>query len=343
MIRTAEDLERAAAAAGAVLLSTEMVRLRDGSWTISGRFGFDDPWAAARLLCILREEDRDDPDVQAWARLIWDETARAHGIDPRDPRVADAFLEAVHENVKHWIAFAPEEGEQFQSARTTMIEGVGDCDCHAGLVHALVRAASLPSEIRFFEQDDEPVHAVAAIGALGHWAETTIDADYGEHPQAAYQRLGLEAGDRPDIGFLGLEFVTPSDVETRKAELDGYVKSLSADVAGCAKIDAPTRASFGEFQTGWAEFMRDAAGWFNSGAQGRQVAEYADAIRDWQAKIATYCAVSAPTVEKPAQDQTMALVKTVAITVGLVAGAVVVVKLLDLTRTLAPRRAPAAA
>jgi hypothetical protein len=39
----------------------------------------------------------------------------------------------------------------------------------------------------------------------------------------------------------------------------------------------------------------------------------------------------------------MSVVKTVAITVGLVAGAVVVVKLLDLTRMLAPRRAPAAA
>jgi len=343
MIRTEEDLERAAAAAGAVLLSTEMVQLRDGSWTISGRFGFDDPWAAARLLCVLREEDADDPAVQEWARLIWDETARMHGLDPSDPRVADAFLEAVHENVKHWIAFAPEEGEQFQSARTTMIEGVGDCDCHAGLVHALVRAAGLPSEIRFFETDDEPVHAVAATGAMGNWAETTIDAAYGEHPQDAYRRLGLDAGHRPDIGFLGLEFVTPSDVETRKAELDGYVKSLSADVAGCAKIDSATRASFADFAAGWGEFMRDTAGWLNSGAQGRQAAEYADAIRDWQAKIATYCAVSAPAVQKPAVDQAASVIKTVAITVGVVAGAVAVVKLLELGKVFAPRRAPAAA
>lgn len=343
MIRTADDLQRAANAAGAVLMGTELVKLRDGSWTISGRFGYDDPWAAARLLCILAEEDADDPAVQAWAKAIWDETAAAQGLDPRDPAVIQPFLEAVHENVKQWVKFEPEEGERFQSARTTMIERVGDCDCQARLVHALVRSADLPSEIRFFEQEDEPVHAAAAIGELGHWAETTIDAELGEHPQDAYRRLGLDvAGDRPDIGFLGLEFVTPSDVETRKAELDGYVKSLNADVLGCTKINAATRASWEDFVKGWGEFMADQAGWLTSGAQGRQAGEYADAIRDWQAKVATYCSITAPTVNKPPADVAGSVIKTVAITVGLVAGAVVLVKALDLTKALASSRRAAA-
>ena len=203
MDRSPDNLARAALAAGAVLLSHELVQRRDGSWTLSGRFGFEDPWAAARLLCILAEEDAADPAVQDWSREILDETAAAYGTTPDNPTIIDAFVEAVHANVQRFIRFAPEEGERFQSADTTMIEGVGDCDCHARLAHALVRSRGASSELRFFDQDGEPTHAVAAFGTSAgpQWAETTIAAAFGEHPQAAYKRLGLDrANARPDIG-----------------------------------------------------------------------------------------------------------------------------------------------
>jgi len=339
MDRTPADLERAAAAAGARLLSTKRERLSDGSWTLAGVFGFDDPWAAARLLCILAEEDASDPDVQAYGRAILEETARTFHTSPDDPRIHDAFVAAVHWNVQQWIRFAPEEGERFQSARTTMIEGVGDCDCHARLVHALARSQGAGSEIRFFEAEDEPIHAVAALDTSQgpQWAETTIAAEFGEHPQAAYRRLGLDqTGARPDIGFLGLEFVTPGDVATRKKELDAAVSATSADVAACATLDAPTRAAWSSFAGGWATFMGDEPGWFNSGAQGRQAAEYADSIRDWQTKLAAVCKTSAPLVVQQKPDPTVSVLKTVAIVVGLVVGGVVVVKVLD--RVPKPRR-----
>jgi hypothetical protein len=333
--RTQDDLARAAAAAGAVLLATKMERLRDGSWTLAGTFGFEDPWAAARLLCILAEEDAQDPAVRAYGRDILEHVAAAYGTTPDDPSIADAFVQAVHQNVQQWIRFAPEEGERFQSARTTMIEGVGDCDCHARLAHALARSQGAPSEIRFFEDAGEPVHAVAAFGTSGgpQWAETTIGAYFGEHPQEAYRRLGLDkVGARPDIGFLGLEFVTPGDVATRKSELDVYVTATDADVARCTTLDAPTRAAWSSFVTEWRAFMGDTPGWFNSGAQGRQAAEYADTIHDWQTKLAAICTTvlpSAPIVPAAPVDPTVSLLKTIAIVVGVVAGSVVVVKVLD--------------
>ena len=344
MDRSPDDLARAAIAAGAVLLSHELVQRRDGSWTLSGRFGFEDPWAAARLLCILAEEDAADPAVQDWSREILDETAAAYGTTPDDPTIIDAFVEAVHANVQRFIRFAPEEGERFQSADTTMIEGVGDCDCHARLAHALVRSRGASSELRFFDQDGEPTHAVAAFGTSAgpQWAETTIAAAFGEHPQAAYKRLGLDrANARPDIGFLGLEFVTPGNVADRKRELDVYVTATDADVARCTSLDPSTRAAWTDFVVGWRAFLDDAPGWLDAGAQGRQAAEYTDTIHEWQTKLAAICTQtlpSAPVVPTTKADPTVSLLKTLAVVVGVVAGAVVVVKVVDV---LPKRRAVA--
>lgn len=41
--------------------------------------------------------------------------------------------------------------------------------------------------------EDEPTHAVAQLCVDGRcqWAETTVDAFFGEHPLAAASRLGL--------------------------------------------------------------------------------------------------------------------------------------------------------
>jgi hypothetical protein len=343
MQRTIEDLQRAADLAGAVLLGTEEVQLRDGSWTLAGHFGFEDPWAAARLLCILAEEDASDPVVAAWAAHILEQTADENGLAPDDPELADLFAEAVHANVKRFVRFAPEEGERFQSARTTMIEGVGDCDCHARLEHALVRSQGLPSQIVFFEDDGEPVHAVDTIGTTDgmQWAETTIDADFGEHPQEAYARLGLDT--RPDIGGVAdiggtWGFVTPSDVASRKTELDASVKATDADVAQCTTLDQGTRGAWTAFVKAWGTFMADEPGWFSSGAQGRQASEYADELRQWQERLAPRCTLSAPVV--PDEGGLTPIVKIVAVAVSVVAGAVVAGKVADVV--IASRRARAA-
>jgi hypothetical protein len=246
MNRTTSDLQAAAARAGAVLVSTRAVVLRDGSTVIAGRFAFSDPWAAARLLDILAEQDAGDPMVAAWAREILFATADQLGEPLDSPEVRDAFAQALHANVQQQIRFEPEIGEQFQSARATMIEGVGDCDCHARLVHALARSQGLGSCLRYFEHDGEPTHVVAALETSGGpaWAETTIGALFGEHPQKAYRRLGLEAtGDRPDIAGLGS--MSGDDVRALQEAVKAQTTNISAAVLACApKLDAATLADW---------------------------------------------------------------------------------------------------
>lgn len=331
MERTARDLEIAAARSGARLVSTHRTVLADGSSTIGGRFAFQDPWCAARLLDILAEQDAADPVVATWARAMV-EAARAElGDDAEPDDVRDVFAATVHANVQRQIAFVPEVGEQFQSARTTMVQGYGDCDCHARLVHALARSQGLGSTLRFFEHDGEPTHVAAALATTygPAWAETTIDARFGEHPQAAYRRLGLEgAGARADLGFLGLEFVTAGNVRDRKNELDGYVRALAADVKRCAgAIDAPTVGAWDAFAASWRMFMQDDPSWYDAGGQGRQAADFASAIREWQAKLAALCTLSAPTLPTPPSDEVVGFLSTLAVLVAVAGAAGVAVAL----------------
>ena len=320
--RTPSSLAAAARRAGAVLVSTRLVVLRDGSRALEGQFRFEDPWAAARLLTILSDEDAADPVVAAWGRKILDATRASFRRSDR-AAIGDAFAAACHANVQQQIRFVPEVGEQFQSARTTMIQGLGDCDCHARLVHALARSQGLGSTLRFFGTD-EPTHVVAALETSEGpaWAETTIGARFGENPQAAYRRLGLaQAGSRPDIGFLGLEFVTAGNVRDRKAELDAAVSALDADVARCGEnLDDATRGAWRPFVASWRTFLRDDPSWYDAGAQGRQAAEYTETIRAWQQRLAAICTTSAPLVAAPKEEETVSVLKTVAIVVG-VAGA----------------------
>jgi hypothetical protein len=331
MLRTQSDLARAAKKAGATLVGCAPVTLRDGSSTIGGRFEFEDPWAAARLLAILSDEDASDPVPAAWASSILSAVVDELGPGATRAQVHDAFAEALHANVQRQIRFEPEIGEQFQSARATMINGVGDCDCHARLVHAMARSQGMGSALRFFEQKDEPTHVVSALETTTGpaWAETTIDARFAEHPLVAFHRLGLDAtGTRRDLGFLGLEFVSPSNVRDYKKELDGYVSSIDADVAKCATMTPEKRAAWTTFRDGWRSFMADDPGYFNAGGQGRHAAHYADQIRQWQSDLTTLCVLSSPNLPAPPTEAILGVVTTIAIAMGVSAVAGVAVALI---------------
>lgn len=325
-MRTRADLARAAQLAGAVLVDAVPVRRRDGSVVLSGSYEFEDPWAAARLLCILSDEDASDPMVAAWARSI-----------ARQCSTAAQFDEAIHANVKAHVRFDEEEGERFQSASTTMIEGVGDCDCHARLVHALARSQRRPAALRFFERDGEPVHVVDAID--GQWAETTIDAAFGEHPHAAYQRLGLDLGERPDLGCcadvtrIGAfdwthplpRIVVPSTVENKKAQLDAIVRSLDKDAAACSALDASTRAAWHSFVAGWQVFVAQSVSWLATAAEMDQADEYEQQIQAWQARLGAVCKTAAPSLPTSSGPS----LGTVLLAGGALAGAVAIAKALQ--------------
>lgn len=352
-MRTAADLAAVVERVGGiVILSIEEVPVSGGGTRIAARMAFEDPWAAARLLVELADEDASDPVVRAWALDILRATAEAIGesLGPTlSPALSDAFARAIHDNVQAQIKFIQEPLETFQSAAVTMQSGAGDCDDHARLVYALACAGGLNSQLVFFEDEDsgslpmvmlggdgtQPVHVVAQIqdpNGAWQWAETTIAAEYGEEPHDAFERLGgvpatadpfrgAAAGGAAGVGFLGLDFVTPADVQTRKTELDATVNALDGDVIRCQAIDSATLSAWNEFVVSWREFYAVAPSVWNAGGQGRQAQEYADAIRDWQTRVSTVCTLSGPTLPEVKSENVFGTVAAVAVAVTAVAAA----------------------
>jgi hypothetical protein len=213
-----------------------------------------------------------------------------------------------------------------------MSAGAGDCDDHARLLYALALAGGVPAKLLFFTEDDEqPVHVVTQLqDSRGwNWAETTIDAEYGEEPFDALERLNPDDASNPlagrtgndGLGFLGLDFVTPGDVATRKTQLDATVTSLDGDAVGCPALDTPTLSSWNEFVAAWREFYAVEPSFWNAGGQARQATDYADQIRTWQTKIAAVCKLSAPLVATPPKDPIVGAITAAAIAVGVAAAA----------------------
>lgn len=156
----------------------------DGASHTRGRVDCPDGWHAAALLLALAREDA----KTAGARRIAIELRAAAPTDR-------AYRAAVHRFVKERVRFAPEEGEIFQNGGATLILAVGDCDDHARLVIALYLAGGLSAELGLLHRGDGggPTHATG-IGCVEEecaWAETTVDAEIGEHPLEAAARLGV--------------------------------------------------------------------------------------------------------------------------------------------------------
>jgi len=178
------SVRRAAQRAGCVVRELAIQQTSMGPRAV-GKLTCRDGWGAARLLLAQAIEDSET----AGARDV------ALALRRDNPRDED-FARAVHAYVKRNVAFVREQGEVFTGSAYTLGMRGGDCDDHARLVYALARAGGLGAVLAFLHCDppeDEPTHAVAQLCVDGRcqWAETTVDAFFGEHPLAAAGRLGL--------------------------------------------------------------------------------------------------------------------------------------------------------
>ncbi len=177
----ANALRRSAARAGCRVDAVAIGKTSAGARAL-GRVSCPDGWAAARMLVALGAEDSRTPGAR-------DLALRLRRSAPSDAE----FARALHAFVKDRVRFVREAGEVFQGSAYTLAMGAGDCDDHARVMYAIARAGGLPAVMAFLHRGQGPTHAVAQMcpGASCEWAETTVDADYGEHPLAAADRLGL--------------------------------------------------------------------------------------------------------------------------------------------------------
>lgn len=196
--------QRAAAARAGCYVESVGARWTPAGPRAFGRTICPDGWAAARLLVALSASDARRPDVQAIARAM-------RQVFPTPA----TFAEAIHRMVKGRVRFVREKGELFTGATYTLAVGEGDCDDHARLALAIAWAGGLPARAAFLAKPGAtgPVHAVAQLCPDGvcRWAETTVDAAYGEHPFHAARRLGL-LSERQDITATEVVTMSESDL-----------------------------------------------------------------------------------------------------------------------------------
>lgn len=210
---------RTAAARGGCRIVASGVRPTATGPRVVGSVVCPDGWAAARMLLAAAVEDARTGAARDLALEI---RASTDGTD-------EAFARAVFDFVRSRVAFVREPGEVFTSPSYTLAVRAGDCDDHARAVYALLRAGGLPARLAFLFQDARrgPTHVVAQAYAGGawRWLETTIAADFGEHPAAAGRRLGLLDA-RQDVTTGGerimdeksLPPAAPSALDTRTQE-----------------------------------------------------------------------------------------------------------------------------
>jgi hypothetical protein len=142
---------------------------------------------AIRLLNLLAARDATHPRVRALGQEL-----RAAYVS------TGALLAAVQRFVKVSVALVREMRETFQHTLLTLHRRAGDCDDHARTVAAIALAAGIEARVVGVPNRDGKVGHVAPLlfdGARWLWAETTVDAQLGEHPRAATQRLRVVRAD----------------------------------------------------------------------------------------------------------------------------------------------------
>lgn len=169
-----------------------------------------------------------------------DAGARATLASLRLPPGRAALARALHAHVRDTVPFVPERVETFKSTARTLREG-GDCDDSSRALIVLARLAGLRARFRPLEQCKGGVcaktHVAAEIhdGSGWHWAETTLDAGFGEHPLAAYRRLKRTGRvvARADLGVAGLGVVEP---RRTLLAIPGIEKTSEAFRAGLVEL-----------------------------------------------------------------------------------------------------------
>lgn len=176
----AQELSHLAQLAGCTVLASSFLESH-GRWFPVLELECNDNACAIRFVNLAAQHDASDPEVRTLALSL----RRAHP----SPR---AHAIAIHDFVKAAVVFVRELREVFQHTLYTLRMRAGDCDDHARVVAALAFAGGLKARIEGLKNSRGNIaHAAPQIFESGawHWAETTVNAAYGEHPKDAARRL----------------------------------------------------------------------------------------------------------------------------------------------------------
>lgn len=180
-MHSAEEIRAAVARAKCRTLELRKVETPYGEvWY--GKHACPDNPATYRLLLEMAKIDEGDASARSVALQLYN----------AEPRNAERRARAIHRWVKDHIWFVREPKETFQSPTYTIAFGAGDCDDHAILLNAIAKNAGLTARIRPLKKPNGDVkHAFVEILLREEWIpiETTVDAAFGEAPEAAARRL----------------------------------------------------------------------------------------------------------------------------------------------------------
>jgi hypothetical protein len=210
-------LQIAAVRAGCVVRSLGIRQTAFGPRVV-GEVDCPDGWGAARMLLAAAIEDARSPGARDLALRLRREA-------PTDAE----YARAVHRFIKDRVRFVREHGEVFTAPGYTLAAGAGDCDDHARAAIALALAGGIGAQLGLLHNGDGPAHAAPVLCVDGrcNWAETTVDAAFGEHPLRAAERLGLLKS-RSDIAK---EVVIMTEKNLAPVPADFVMKNPPAQVA----------------------------------------------------------------------------------------------------------------
>lgn len=169
-----------AEARGCAVVLEQLVH--DGTW--AAQVNCPSHAAKVALLGDLADFDSTDPKQAPQLRRLAEEVTADVMPDRR------AGAERLRQWVRTNIAYVNEPVEIFSPAWRTVTTRQGDCDDHARLLVALYKAVGYPARVATIGTPPRHVAAQVDAGDGWEWAETTLDAQLGEHPVEAADRLG---------------------------------------------------------------------------------------------------------------------------------------------------------
>jgi hypothetical protein len=197
----ARAMQRAAVRSGCAIKTMHVRDTGNGPHAVT-ELECPDGWAAARLLLAAAIEDSQTAGARDLALALRQNA-------PSD----DAYARLLHQYVKDSVRFVRESGEIFQGPAYTLAMGAGDCDDQARLLVALGLAGGLGAQMGYLHQGEGPTHVAGRLCTRNacSWAETTVDAAYGEEPLAAARRTGVLNG-REDINASQVKYMSERDL-----------------------------------------------------------------------------------------------------------------------------------